>query len=127
METSGAMNFKPRMARIYTDKTDAQGGAWASQAALRFQIPSQASLHRIVKTHRPLAPRAALLFAPCARYWEWERETHRVAIGLPSGEVFWKSIRKLACECLFKTTPAFVQRINTVFFWGNKLVSLHPC
>jgi hypothetical protein len=62
MEASGAMNFKPRMARIYTDKTDAQGGAWASQAALRFQIPSQASLHGILKTHRPLAPRAALLF-----------------------------------------------------------------
>jgi len=29
--------------------------------ALSFQIPSQASLHGIVKTHRPLAPRAALL------------------------------------------------------------------
>jgi hypothetical protein len=29
-----------------------QVGAWASQAALRFQILSQASLHGILKTHR---------------------------------------------------------------------------
>ena len=29
--------------------------------ALRFQIPPQASLHGLLKTHRPLAPRAALL------------------------------------------------------------------
>jgi hypothetical protein len=56
-----------------TDKTK-QVGAWASQAALRFQIPSQSSLHGIVKTHRSLAPRAALLFAPCARSMEWGKK-----------------------------------------------------
>ena len=39
----------------------AQGGAWASQTGLRFQIPLQSSLHGIVKTHRPLAERMALL------------------------------------------------------------------
>jgi hypothetical protein len=33
----------------------------------------------------------------------------------PSGEVFWKSIRKLGCECLLKKAPAFVQRINSGF------------
>jgi len=33
-----------------------------AKLALRFQIPSQASLHGIVQTHRPLAPRVALLF-----------------------------------------------------------------
>ena len=46
----------------YTRMKTKQAGAWASQAALRFQIPSQASLRGVVKTHRPLAARAALLF-----------------------------------------------------------------
>jgi hypothetical protein len=86
METSGAMNFKPRMARIYTDKTD----------ALRFQIPSQASLHGILKTHRPLAPRAALLFrAEREMNGMGEKKTHGCD-WLAKREVFWKSIRKLA-------------------------------
>jgi len=48
------------MARIYTDRKT-RGGAWQAKLAQRFQIPSQASLHGIVKTHRPLAPRVALL------------------------------------------------------------------
>ena len=121
------MTFKPRMARIYTDKTDAQGGAWASQAALPNQTRWQASLPtRLFLNRYSLRERSS--FSRLARdEWNGERQTHKVAIGLPSGEVFWKSIRKQACECLFKTAPAFVQRINTVFFWGNKLVSLHPC
>jgi len=38
-----------------------QGGAWASQAALGFKIPPQASLHEILKTHRSLAARVTLL------------------------------------------------------------------
>jgi hypothetical protein len=104
MEASGAMNFKPRMTRIYTDKTEAQGGAWASQAALRFQIPSQASLHGILKTHRPLAPRAALLFrAEREMNGMGEKKTHGCD-WLAKREVFWKSIRKLACECLFQNS-----------------------
>jgi hypothetical protein len=39
-----------------TDKREgreAQGCAWASQASMDFQIPSQASLHWIMKPHRP--------------------------------------------------------------------------
>jgi len=43
------------MARIDTDKMQGQklqGCACASQAALDFQIPPQASLHGIIKTHR---------------------------------------------------------------------------
>ena len=39
-----------------------QGLAWASQAALHFQISSQVSLHGILKTHRLLAPQVSLLF-----------------------------------------------------------------
>jgi hypothetical protein len=38
-----------------------QGCAWQAKLALRFQIPPQASLHGILKTHRPTAPRLALL------------------------------------------------------------------
>ena len=39
----------------------AQGGARGPGLALHFQIPSQASLHGTLKTHRSLAPRLALL------------------------------------------------------------------
>jgi len=54
--------IEPRMTRIYTDKAEAQGGARCLGLAMRFQIPSQASLHGIVQTHRSLASRAALLW-----------------------------------------------------------------
>jgi hypothetical protein len=63
------------------DKKGEQGFAWASQAALRFQIPSEASLHWILKTHRPLAPRAALLFAPCARSRKCQELASRKSTG----------------------------------------------
>jgi hypothetical protein len=52
------------MTRINTDEAAAQGLAWTSQAARRFQIPSQASLHGILKTHRSSAPRLPLLLYP---------------------------------------------------------------
>ena len=52
---SGAENFEPRMARIYTDNEEARGYAWAGQAAMRFQISSQGSLHGNVN----LEPRMA--------------------------------------------------------------------
>jgi len=44
-----------------TDNEEAHGNARILGLALRFLIPSQASLHGIVQTHRSLAPRAALL------------------------------------------------------------------
>ena len=106
------------MARIYTDgKRRSSAALGQAKLAMPFQIPSQASLHGIVKTHRSLALRAALLLRFALGNWKvpGERERHNVAIGLPRGEVFCKSIRKQACECLFKTTPAFVQRINSGF------------
>jgi len=67
METSGAMTFKPRMARIYTDKTDAQGGAWASQAALPNQTRWQASLPTRLFLNRYSLRERSCFFAPCAR------------------------------------------------------------
>jgi hypothetical protein len=39
-----------------------QGDARRPVLALSFQIPSQTSLHGIVKKHRPLASRVILLF-----------------------------------------------------------------
>ena len=52
-------------------------------------------------------------------------EKRLVAIGLPSGEMFWESICKLACECLFKTALAFVQRINPELSWpANQFVHI---
>jgi hypothetical protein len=49
-----------------------QGCARVPGLALRFQIPPQASLHEILKTHRSIAPRLALLlrFAQIMREWE---------------------------------------------------------
>jgi len=48
------------------EKGERRAGLREPVLALRFQIPSQASLHGIVKTHRPLAPRAALLGSKAA-------------------------------------------------------------
>jgi hypothetical protein len=62
METRSAMNFEPRITRMGTDEDRGmQGCAWTSQAALRFQISPQARLHGTLKTHLPLAARAAQL------------------------------------------------------------------
>jgi len=55
-----------------------------AKLALCFQIPSQASLHGILKSHRPFcyADGPAML-----RLGIFE-EKNRVALGLPSGEMF---------------------------------------
>jgi len=58
---------------------------------MRFQIPSQASLHGIVKLHRSLASRAALL-SRLARDKEiaknWHPEKIRGTPGLPGWQGF---------------------------------------
>ena len=54
MEASGAMNLEPLMTRMGTDEAETQGDARSPGLALRFQIPSQASLHGIVQTHRSI-------------------------------------------------------------------------
>jgi hypothetical protein len=79
------MNFEPRMGRIDTDKKMAEKRrAMLGQAklALCFQIPSQASLHGILKAQRSLccangpalSPRSEIFGRKC-----------RVAIGLQAG------------------------------------------
>ena len=49
---------QPRITQMVTDKL--QGSAWASQAAMDFQIPLQASLHGILKLIAHFAPHTAL-------------------------------------------------------------------
>ena len=42
-----------------------------------------------------------------------------------AGEMFWESICMLACECVFKTAPAFVQRISPELSWpANQFVHI---
>ena len=54
--------------RMGTDKL--QGCAWQAKLAMRFQIPSQASLHGIMKSIAHFATQMALLFAPRAEiFW----------------------------------------------------------
>jgi len=70
------------MPLIYTDKkTQSRAVFGQAKLALRFQIPSQASLHGILKTHRPLALRAALLFVPCARSRKCQELASRKSTG----------------------------------------------
>lgn len=110
MAASGAMNLEPLITRIYTDEAVAQGFAWASQAALPNQplwqpsLPTRLFPNRsirsandpalaprrwsldsfwpgIVQTHRPLASRGALLFAPCARSRKCQELAFRKSTG----------------------------------------------
>ncbi len=120
--------FEPRMTRIYTDKAEAQGGAWASQAGAAFSNPFTSELARDCENTSPSRSASGPAFSRAARdEWDGEREGHRVAVGLPIGEMFWESIRKLAYECLFKTAPAFVQRINPGPLGSRKPVRPYPC
>ena len=72
---------------------EAQGYAWASQAAMDFQIPSQASSRGIMKTHRSFCYANGPALAPRSEIF-WKK--HGVAIGLQAGMCCGKSIRKPA-------------------------------
>ena len=80
--------MKPRITRTGTDILIMLRAALGqAKLALRFQIPSQARLHGIVKTQRSLATRAPLLFAPCARSkiaknWHPEKTVHARLAGI---------------------------------------------
>jgi len=61
------------MTRIFTDKAETQGRAWASQAALPKQTLWQASLPTRLFPNRSIAPRVPRFGAPRAsRLGEWE-------------------------------------------------------
>ncbi len=103
-----------------TDDKEKKGSHREPVLALRFQIPSQASLRGIVKSHRPLAPRAALRrrFAPMMR------ELGALGrISLLIQRRFWKTSRKLACRWISKNSNPFAKRITPSLPRGI----LHPC
>jgi hypothetical protein len=58
-----------------------QGAARSPGLALRFQIPSQASFHGILKKHRPLASRAALLLRAMREIKNYEELASRKSTG----------------------------------------------
>jgi len=75
-----------------------------------FQIPSQASLHGIVKPHRSFC----YANGPASN-WNL-REKHGVALALQAGMCCEKASASLLASVFSKTHPAFAQRINTVIF-----------
>ncbi len=66
-----------------------------AKLAMAFRIPSQASLHGILKAHRSLCCSNGLALS---RRNCWEKM--RGCAWPPSGDMLWKSICKPACECL---------------------------
>jgi len=64
-----------------------------AKLALCFQIPSQASLHGIMKTNRPFYYANGPALAPRSEIF-WKK--HGVAISLQAGMCCGKSIRKPA-------------------------------
>jgi hypothetical protein len=80
--------------------------------ALHFQIPPQASLPGIVKTHRSSAERMALLrFAR-----ESLGENRGLCLACQAGRCFEKASASLFASVFSKTNPAFAQRITPVLF-----------
>jgi hypothetical protein len=69
-----------------------QGIAWAGHAALRFQIPSQASLQRDYETTSPTRFASDPVFSRFARDYEsaknWHPEKARGTPGLPGWRGF---------------------------------------
>jgi hypothetical protein len=83
-----------------------------AKLALCFQIPSQASLHGIVKSHRPFC------YAkwPCDVSPEIFGRKCGVALGLQAGMCCEKASASPLASVFSTTNPAFAQRINTVLF-----------
>ena len=89
---------------------------------MRFQIPSQASLHGIVKPHSSLYYANDPAFCASHKMWKIEKKTPGCA-WFPSGEMLWKSIRKRACECLFQNRSSIraanQARVFSVFLFDS--------
>jgi hypothetical protein len=84
-----------------------------AKLALCFQIPSQASLHGILKAQRSLccangpalAPRSEIVGRKCG-----------VALGLQAGMCCEKASASPLASVFFTTHPAFAQRIKPVIY-----------
>jgi hypothetical protein len=92
-----------------------------AKPALCFPIPSQASLHGILKTHRSFAPQMALL------YPEIFGRKYGVALGFQAGMCCEEASASGLASVFSTTHPAFAQRINPVFsiFLFDSFVPTH--
>jgi hypothetical protein len=86
-----------------------------AKLAMRFQIPSQASLHGIVKPHRSFCYANGPAFCASRKMWKIEKK-HRVALGLQAGRCCEKASASPLASVFFTTAPAFAPRINRVFY-----------
>ena len=78
--------------RIYTDKKETQGGAWASQVGAAFSNPFTSELARDFENTSPLSLREHPCFSRLARDEEiaknWHPEKERGTPGLPGWRFF---------------------------------------
>ena len=83
-----------------------KSGAMLGRAklALCFQIPSQASLHGILKSHRSLCCANGPALAPRSEIFG---RKHRVALGLQAGKCFEKASASALASVFYKTDLAF--------------------
>jgi hypothetical protein len=79
-----------------------------AKLALCFQIPSQASLHGIVKPYR------SFCYANSPALSEISGEKHWVALGFQAGMCCEKASASALASVFFTTDPAFAQRIKPV-------------
>jgi hypothetical protein len=89
-----------------------------AKLALCFQIPSQASLHGILKSHRPFCCANSPTLAPRSEIFG---RKYGVAIGLQAGMCCEKVSASPLASVFSATHPAFAQRINPYF------LSFYPC
>ena len=104
-----------------TESNDTDLHGWAekrramlgpAKLALCFQIPSQASLHGILKAQRSLCCANGPALAPRSEIFG---EKYGVALGLQAGMCCEKASASPLASVFSTTNPAFAQRINTVF------------
>ena len=103
-----------------TESNDTDLHGWAekrramlgqAKLALCFQIPSQASLHGILKAHRSLCCANGPALAPRSEIFG---EKYGVALGLQAGMCCEKASASPLARVFSTTNPAFAQRINPV-------------
>lgn len=93
--------------------------------ALLFQIPSQARLHGIVKTQRPLAPRAPLLLLSSLDSGRSTPEDTWLPLTCQAGGCLEKH-PKARLRVIFQNSSGIRATNQPWVFRGNKPVSLHP-
>ena len=97
-----------------------------AKLALCLQIPSQASLHGILKPHRSFCYANGPAFCASRKMWKIEKK-HWVALGFQAGRCCEKASASPLASVFFTTAPAFAQRINPVLsvFLFDSFVPTH--